>query len=75
MEQKVSVGRIVWYQRHGSPDGTHKPEVSPAIVTAVTDEGLSLHVINPNGVYFNHKTQYDASETPKGGTWRWPDRV
>lgn len=73
MERKPSVGRIVWYQRHGSPDGTHKPEVSPAVITKVHSNDLvSLFVMNPNGLYFD---QCYYSEDPKGGTWRWPDTV
>jgi len=34
---RPAIGRIVLYRRHGSPDGTHLPEDSPAIVTKVYD--------------------------------------
>lgn len=34
-EQKPSVGRIVHYQSHGSPNGQHKSEPRAAIITAV----------------------------------------
>lgn len=79
MEQKPSIGRIVLYQRHGSPNGQHKSEPSPAIVTAVFDgasnaEGIvDLCVINPSGIYFDRGTPYNADGAP--GTWRWPPRV
>ena len=73
-EQKPSIGRTVFYQRHGSPNGQHKSEPSPAVVTAIADDGsLSLFVMNPNGFYFNHGTKFDADGGP--GTWRWPPRV
>lgn len=75
MNQKPTLGRIVWYQRHGSPDGTHKAEPSPAIITQVFDAekgDVQLFVMNPNGTYHN-RCQY--SEEAVGGTWRWPDRV
>jgi hypothetical protein len=69
-----TIGRTVLYQRHGSPNGQHKAEPSPAVVTQVNDDGtVSLFVMNPNGVYFNHATKYDESAGP--GTWRWPPRV
>jgi Holliday junction resolvase RusA-like endonuclease len=35
VEQKPSVGRIVHYQSHGSPDGTYKSEPRAAIITDV----------------------------------------
>lgn len=75
MEQKPSVGRIVHYQRYGTPNGEHKSEPSAAIITAVTcpeSKKCQLFVMNPNGVYFND-TPY--SETPKAGHWNWPPKV
>ena len=72
-QQNPSIGRIVHYQRHGSPDGTHKPEPSPAIITKVHANGTcSLTVFNPTGMYFN-ETPY--SEEPAPGHWSWPPRV
>lgn len=73
MEQPT-IGRIVHYHRHGSPDGTHKAEPSPAVITAVWDDvgTCQLFVMNPNGLYFN-TTKY--SEEPKPGHWSWPPRV
>jgi hypothetical protein len=78
-EQRPSVGRIVLYQRHGSPNGQHKSEPSPAIITRVLDGALNgidkvdLCVFNPSGLYFDQGTPFDPSGGP--GTWRWPPRV
>lgn len=69
--QVATVGRVVHYMRYGSPNGEHKPEISPAIVTKVIDEATNrcqLFVMNPNGVYFN-ETPY--SEEPLPGHWSW----
>ena len=83
MEQKPSVGRVVHYQSHGSPNGQHKSEPRAAIITAVYEvpsipgEGpwfaTDLCVLNPTGMYFDRATPY--SETPKAGHWNWPPRV
>ena len=78
MEQKPSVGRTVHYQAHGSPDGTHKSVARAAVITEVNDltpRLVSLCVLNPTGLYFNQNCPFDDSETPMGGTWRWPPRV
>lgn len=75
MEQKPSIGRIVHYQRYGTPGGEHKAEPSPAIITAINDvatQQCQLFVMTPNGVYHNN-TPY--SEEPKPGHWNWPPRV
>lgn len=70
-----TIGRIVLYQAHGSPDGTHKSEPRPAIITGVAnDTVVSLTVFNPTGMFFNQACALDESEAPKGGTWRWPPR-
>lgn len=72
---KPTVGRIVHYQAHGSPDGTHKSVPRAAVVTQVhTEECVDLCVLNPTGMYFNTNTMLDASEAPRGGTWHWPPR-
>lgn len=71
--QKPTIGRIVMYQKYGTPGGEHKAEPSPAIITQVYEDGLTcqLFVMNPNGTYHN-KTPYSAE--PKGGHWYWPTK-
>ena len=75
--QRPSIGRIVWYQRHGSPSGEHQSEPSPAVITQVfpqsADNMVGLCVWNPNGQYFNPMVKFSAEGLP--GTWRWPPRV
>lgn len=74
--QKPSVGRIVHYQAHGSPDGTHKSVARAAIVTQVhSDSCVGLCVLNPTGMFFNTSVTIDESDAPKGGSWRWPPRT
>lgn len=75
MEQKPSIGRIVHYQRHGSPNGEHKSEPSPAMITEVKKDGFTcqLFVMNPNGVYFK-EVEFSA-DGPRPGCWNWPPRV
>ncbi len=74
-EQKPAVGRIVHYQAHGSPDGTHKSVPRPAIISEVRDDGtVALAVFNPTGMFFN-VCAIDESDVPRGGTWHWPPRV
>lgn len=71
-----TIGRIVHYQAHGSPDGTHKSVPRAAIVTQVhNDTCVDLCVINPSGFFFNTSCMLDESEAPRGGTWHWPPRA
>lgn len=75
MEQKPSIGRIVHYQKYGTPGGEHKAEPSPAVITQVFDQEtgeVQLFVMNPNGLYFN-RTPYSAE--PKPGHWNWPPKI
>lgn len=70
--KKPAIGRIVHYQKYGTPGGEHLPEPSPAIITKVLDAETArcqLFVMNPNGLYFND-TMY--SENPRPGHWNWP---
>lgn len=74
MDQKPSIGRIVHYQAHGSPNGEHKSEPRAAVITQVhTDTSVGLCVLNPTGLYFQASVSFDADAGP--GTWRWPARV
>lgn len=82
--QTPTVGRIVHYQAHGSPDGTHKPAARAAVITVINLDVLKdgqfvrdvgLCVLNPSGMFFNEHCLQDESATPTGGTWRWPPRT
>ena len=76
MSPTPTVGRIVHYRAHGSPDGTHKAAARAAVVTEVfSDDCVSLCVLNPTGMYFNTSEMLDESAEPRGGTWQWPPRV
>lgn len=74
--QKPTVGRMVHYQRYGTPGGEHKAEPSPAVVTKVLDDSgkCALFVMNPNGCYFN-ETEFAGEGEVKPGHWNWPPRV
>lgn len=73
--QVPSIGRIVHYQAHGSPDGTHPSVPRAAVVTEVMSPILvSLCVLHPAGMCFERSVELDQSTTPRGGTWHWPPR-
>ena len=85
MAQQPSVGRVVHYVSHGTPprgDGTqtYPSQCRAAIVTEVpvqVPEGstvVSLAVLNPSGLFFNHGVPQDE-QGHEGGTWHWPERV
>jgi len=52
--------------------------VPTARVSAVgrehVDYGVSLCVLNPEGMFFNRNVQHDE-DGHKAGTWHWPERV
>lgn len=81
MAFKPTVGRIVHYQSHGSPDGTYKSECRPAIITSAPTSGgrgrpskkIDLAVFNPTGMFFNSCVQDE--DTKAGGTWHVPEMV
>ncbi len=74
MQQTPTVGRIVHYQSHGSPNGQHKSAPRAAVVTEVGEGGvLGLAVLNPTGMYFDRGVKF--SETPAAGCWNWPPRT
>lgn len=73
MEQKPSIGRIVHSQAHGSPNGQHKAEARPAIISKVHSETeVDLTVFNPTGLFFN-RCSLGGPDVP--GSWFWPPRV
>lgn len=74
-EQNPSIGRIVHYQSHGSPNGQHKSLPRAAIVTETYSgsTAVGLCILNPTGMFFTTSVPFDAEGGP--GTWRWPPRV
>ncbi|MFB6475764.1 hypothetical protein ACFCW7_23170 [Paenibacillus glucanolyticus] len=69
---KPSIGRVVHYQRYGTPNGEYKSEPSAAIITGVVDdETVHLCVLNPTGMFFNQNVKQGIN----GGQWTWPPRV
>ena len=72
--QVPSIGRVVHYQKYGTPGGEHKSEPSAAMITQVLDDQgkCQIFVMNPNGLYFN-PTPY--ADVPTPGHWNWPPRV
>lgn len=75
---KPSVGRIVHYVSYGTPGGEYGSECRAAVVTAVYDGpgmgGISLAVLNPEGMFFKGMASQDE-QLKRGGTWHWPERV
>lgn len=79
--QPPSVGRIVHYQAHGSPNGQHRSRPRAAVITEVLEapdgtlnhDVVDLAVLNPTGMFFNQGCLYDPDGGP--GTWRWPPKV
>lgn len=74
----ASVGRIVHYVAYGTPGGEFPSGVCrAAMVTEVERDSnpqlVGLCVLNPTGQFFNRNVPY--SETPKPGTWHWPEKV
>lgn len=84
---RPSTGRTVHYVSFGSPGGEYKSECRAAVITEVVPVargsavgresmayGISLCVLNPEGLFFNRNVQQDE-ENHRGGTWHWPERV
>lgn len=79
--QPVSIGRVVHYQAHGSPNGQHKSEPRAATITelykladgTIEQDEVGIFVMTPNGTFHNVHCRFDADAGP--GTWRWPPRV
>lgn len=69
---KPTVGRIVHYLSHGSPNGEHVSEVRAAIITKVqSDDMVCLAVLNPTGMFFNMGCRKGNGP----GMWNWPPRT
>jgi hypothetical protein len=75
MQQQPSIGRIVHYQSHGSPNGQHKSLPRAAVITETYGEStaVGLCILNPTGFFFTASVPFD--EAGAAGTWRWPPRV
>jgi len=84
MPQQPSIGRIVHYVSHGTPqqsDGTqaYTSQCRAAIITELAQpeedsDVIGVAVLNPTGMFFN-RAAYDGSDNPDGGTWHWPEQV
>jgi hypothetical protein len=72
-EQKPSVGRVVHYVSHGTPNGEYLPECRAAIVTAVDQYQpageddrfighVDLCVLNPTGMFFKQGVHQDEGD-------------
>ncbi len=85
MNARPSVTRMVHYVSYSSPGG--ECECRAAVITEVVptarvsavgresvDYGVSLCVLNPEGMFFNRNVQHDE-DGHKAGTWHWPERV
>jgi len=69
-----TVGRTVHYQSYGTPNGEHLSLARAAIITQVhQDNFVDLCVLNPTGMFFNHRVSYSDDRQP--GTWSWPPRA
>jgi hypothetical protein len=78
LPQFPTVGRIVHYHSYGTPGGEFPSTARAAVVAAVPapDDGsltADLVVLNPEGLFFNHRVPF--AETPTPGCWSWPPRV
>ena len=80
--ERVTVGRTVHYVAYGTPGGEFPAGVCrAAIVTEVPpveigSEGqpdISVCVVNPTGLFFNHDIPYHEGKKP--GSWHWPERA
>lgn len=76
-----TVGRSVHYVSRGSRDGKFPSVCWAAVVTELPllgpdhDEAaelvVTLCVLNPNGILFDHLVCFDDGQGP--GTWHWPE--
>ena len=65
-----SVGRVVHYVSHGTPNGEYVRECRAAIITQVVDaqvkDVIGLCVLNPEGQFFNRAVPLDDGRKPDG---------
>lgn len=81
-QQNPGVGRDVHYVSHGSPvrgDGTqaYSSVCRAAKITFAwdndPDEGVSLTVFNPDGLFLKGRVEHDEDKSP--GTWHWAEQA
>ena len=86
-ENKITMGRIVFYNHPGSADGKYSPIQSPAVVQSVfttavdpddpekgNHEVCDLFVMsNTGGIFFAKGIPHGEPFTPS--TWSWPKKV
>ncbi len=74
-EQKVTVGRIVYYTNLGDADGRYPPTQQAAIVTKVHDliPVVSLAILYPTGLFFVQDVEFSVEY--KRGHWSWPKQT
>ncbi|QJD49579.1 hypothetical protein HWD32_gp01 [Gordonia phage Secretariat] len=81
---KPTIGRIVHYHSHGTPNGEYPQAPHAAIITAVYPAGIvglpnngvvyvGLCILHPTGWFFNQMVPY--SDEPVPGSWSWPPHV
>jgi hypothetical protein len=79
--QRPSIGRIVHYVSYGTPRGEFTSQCRAAVVTETSEDAshIGLCAINSTGQFFHSLNEggcwFDGSDTPKGGTWHWPERA
>ncbi len=76
---KPSVGRIIHYTSLGSADGKYSPELVPAIIVGVNDDGtVALHTFYRTGQFNLNSVEHTletAGTAPARGKWAWPERI
>jgi hypothetical protein len=66
------IGKIVWYTPGGDDVFSENSGVLPAIITRQwIGLIMDVNIFSAGGNHTRHSIEY--SETPKPGTWRWPE--